>query len=148
MLTITELTYRVGGRKLFDNASAMVPAGHKVALIGRNGAGKTTLLRLIAGELAADGGSITLPTGARMGMVRQEAPSGPLSLLATVLAADVERSALLAEAETAGDPHRIAEIHTRLADIGAHSAESRAASILSGLGFDAAAQGRPASDFS
>ena len=148
MLTITDLTYRVGGRKLFDNASAMVPAGHKVALVGRNGAGKTTLLRLIAGELTADGGSISLPSGARMGMVRQEAPSGPDSLLTTVLAADVERSSLLAEAETATDPHRIAEIHTRLADIRAHSAEARAAAILAGLGFDAAQQARPASDFS
>jgi ATP-binding cassette subfamily F protein 3 len=148
MLHINDLTYRIGGRPLFEGASAVIPKGHKVALVGRNGTGKTTLLRLIAGELAPDGGSISLPAGARMGIVRQEVPAGGSNLLETVLAADEERTRLLVEAETADDPHRIAEIHTRLADIGAHSAEARAAEILNGLGFDADAQRRPASDFS
>jgi ATP-binding cassette subfamily F protein 3 len=80
--------------------------------------------------------------------VAQEAPGGPETLIATVLAADSERGSLLAEAETAHDPHRIADIQTRLADIGAHSAPARAAAILAGLGFDAAAQDRPCAEFS
>jgi ATP-binding cassette subfamily F protein 3 len=148
MLHINELTFRFGGRVIFDRASVAIPKGHRVALVGRNGTGKTTLLRLIAGELAPDGGGISVPAGTRIGAVAQEVPSSGRSLLDTVLAADTERTALLAEAETAHDPHRIAEIHTRLADIQAHAAPARAARILAGLGFDSDAQARPCSDFS
>jgi ATP-binding cassette, subfamily F, member 3 len=148
MLTVTDLTYRIAGRPLLEGASLTLPDGHHAGLVGRNGTGKSTLLKLIAGELHADAGSIGLPSRARIGMLAQEAPDGPESLLDTVLAADQELSALLAEAESASDPHRIAEIHTRLADIGAHAAPARAASILAGLGFDAAAQARPCREFS
>jgi len=148
MLHINDLTYRIGGRILFDGATVAVPKGHKVGLVGRNGTGKSTLFKLISGELSPDGGSLNLRQGARLGMVAQEAPSGADSLINTVLAADTERTALLAESETVSDPHRIAEVHTRLADIGAHAAPARAARILSGLGFDENAQQRPCSDFS
>ncbi|MEX2449981.1 MAG: ABC-F family ATP-binding cassette domain-containing protein, partial [Rhodospirillales bacterium] len=148
MLHINDLSYRIGGRLLFDAASLHLPKGHKVGLVGRNGTGKTTLFRLIIGEIAPDGGTIALAGRTRIGRVAQEAPSGPESLLDTVLAADSELAALTLEAETARDPHRIAEIHTRLADIDAHTAPARAASILAGLGFDEAAQALPCSDFS
>ena len=148
MLHINDLTFRYGGRVLFDQATAVVPKGHRVALVGRNGCGKSTLLKLIAGTLHADGGSLTLPAGMRMGMVAQEVPAGDTNLIDTVLAADTERTALLAEAETVTDPHRIAEVHTRLADIEAHSAPARAAQILSGLGFDSDQQLQPCSAFS
>ena len=148
MLHINDLTYRIGGRVLLEAATVAVPKGHKVGLVGRNGTGKSTLFKLIAGELSADGGAINLRPGAKLGMVAQEAPSGADSLIDTVLAADVERTRLLQESETATDPHRIAEVHTRLADIDAHSAPARAARILSGLGFDEDAQNRPCSDFS
>ncbi|MBX6320752.1 MAG: ABC-F family ATP-binding cassette domain-containing protein [Rhodospirillaceae bacterium] len=148
MLQISDLTCRIAGRTLLDRASLFIPAGHKVGLVGRNGTGKSTLLKLIAGVLQPDGGTIALPAGTRVGVVAQEAPAGEASLLDTVLAADTERAALLAELETAGDPQRIGEIHDRLADIGAHAAPARAAAILAGLGFDAAAQARPCSDFS
>ena len=148
MLRISNLTYRLADRLLFDNASAALPDGGRIGFVGRNGSGKTTLFRLIAGEISGEAGEVFLPRGVRMGRVEQEAPGGPDTLLEFVLAADLERSALLAEAETATDPHRIADIQLRLADIEAHSAPARAASILSGLGFDAAAQSRPCSDFS
>lgn len=148
MLHINDLTFRFGGRVLFDHATAVVSKGHRVALVGRNGTGKSTLLKLIFGLLQSDDGAVTLPVGMRMGMVAQEAPSGPITLIDAVLAADKERTALLAEAETATDPIRIGEIHNRLADIDAHSAPARAAQVLSGLGFDAEAQQRPCSDFS
>ncbi|HEY6919683.1 MAG TPA: ABC-F family ATP-binding cassette domain-containing protein [Tabrizicola sp.] len=148
MLKIEDITYNVEGRPLFEGASATIPTGHKVGLVGRNGAGKTTLFRLIRGELALEGGTITLPQRARIGGVAQEVPSSETSLLDTVLAADTERAALMAEAETAHDPHRIAEIQARLADIDAWSAEGRASSILKGLGFDAEEQLMPCSAFS
>jgi ATP-binding cassette subfamily F protein 3 len=148
MLKIEDITYSVEGRPLFEGASATIPTGHKVGLVGRNGAGKTTLFRLIRGELALEGGTISIPTRARIGGVAQEVPSSSTSLLETVLQADTERAALLAESDTAHDPHRIAEIQARLADIDAWSAEGRASAILKGLGFDAEAQLRPCSDFS
>ncbi len=148
MLRIDDINYSVEGRPLFEGASATIPNGHKVGLIGRNGTGKTTLFRLIYGELALESGEISLPTRSRIGGISQEAPSSNVSLIDTVLAADVERANLLAEAETATEPHRIADIQTRLTDIDAWSAEARAASILKGLGFDAADQLRPCSDFS
>ncbi|MFC1673644.1 ABC-F family ATP-binding cassette domain-containing protein [Pseudomonadota bacterium] len=148
MLHINDLTYRVGGRTLLENATVYIPKGHKVGLIGRNGTGKSTLFKLIAGELPSDGGAINLRPGARLGMVAQEAPAGPESLIDTVLAADIERTELLSEAETTEDPERIGYVHTRLADIDAHTAPARAARILSGLGFDEAAQQRACSDFS
>ena len=148
MLKIEDITYSVEGRPLFEGASATIPTGHKVGLVGRNGAGKTTLFRLIRGELALEGGAISIPSRARIGGVAQEVPSSSTSLLDTVLSADTERSALLSEAETATDAHRIAEIQARLADIDAWSAEGRASAILKGLGFDADAQLRPCSDFS
>ena len=148
MLKIEDITYNVEGRPLFEGATATIPTGHKVGLVGRNGAGKTTLFRLIKGELALEGGTITLPQRVRIGGVAQEVPSSDTSLLDTVLQADTERAALMAEAEHAHDPHRIAEIQARLSDIDAWSAEGRASSILKGLGFDADQQLMPCSAFS
>lgn len=148
MLRILNLTYRIEGRPLFEGATATIPTGHKVGLVGRNGTGKSTLFRILHGEAEADDGEIVIPKAWRIGGVAQEAPGGPMTLLDTVLIADVERTALIAESETATDPVRIAEIETRLSDIGAHRAPARAAEILAGLGFDAAAQVRPCSEFS
>lgn len=148
MLKISNITYAVEGRPLFEDASATIPDGHKVGLVGRNGTGKTTLFRLIRGELSLEGGSLSLPTRAQIGGVAQEVPGNEVSLIDTVLAAHSERAALLAEADTATDPVRIADIQTRLSDIDAWSAEARAASILKGLGFDSDKQALPCSAFS
>ncbi|MGJ8627809.1 MAG: ABC-F family ATP-binding cassette domain-containing protein [Sulfitobacter sp.] len=148
MLRISEINYSVEGRPLFEEASAVIPEGHKVGLVGRNGAGKTTLFRIIRGELGLDAGAISLPSRAKIGGVAQEVPSSDVSLIDTVLAADTERAALMVEAETATDPARIADIQARLADIDAWSAEGRAASILKGLGFDHEEQQMPCSEFS
>ena len=148
MLLIRDLSIRVAGRLLIDRASVQLPANSRVGFVGRNGTGKTTLFRAIAGEQSPETGSIILPSRARIGRLAQEAPDGPQSLLEVVLSADAERAQLLAETDTAHDPHRIAEIHTRLVDIDAHSAPARAASILAGLGFSTEAQQRPVGEFS
>ncbi len=148
MLQISDLTYRIGGRLLIDQASVTLPARTKTGLVGRNGAGKSTLFKLITGDLSSESGGITIPKNARIGQVAQEAPGTQDSLIDVVLAADTERAKLLAAAESETDASTIAEIHTRLADIGSHTAEARAGAILSGLGFDAEAQQRPCSAFS
>lgn len=148
MLHINELTFKMMGRPLLENASVAIPAGSKVGFVGRNGTGKTTLFKLITGELSPESGSIGLRRGARIGQVAQEAPGTRESLMDVVLQADLERSALLAEAEHASDPDRISEIHIRLGDIESHSAEARAGAILHGLGFDSQQQQRPCESFS
>src|SRR5664280_2092372 len=125
MLVIDDLTVRIGGRALLEGASARIIPGARVGLVGRNGSGKTTLFNVIAGDMSPEHGSIELPPRWRIGRLAQEAPNGPESLLEVVLKADRERSALLTEAETAHDPHRIAEIQTRLADMGAPARSCR-----------------------
>ena len=147
VLAIEAATIRIAGRTLLDRADLTVAPGQKVGLVGRNGAGKSTLLKAIAGELGLDGGEIRLSPRARLGRVAQEAPSGEATLVETVLAADAERTRLLAETETA-PPERLADLHDRLRAIGADAAPARAATILAGLGFDAEAQARPVGSFS
>ncbi len=148
MLKISDITYSIEGRTLVENASVTIPTGHKVGLVGRNGSGKTTLFKVIRGEMVLDTGTVNLPKGWKIGGVSQEVPGNEVSLIDTVLAADTERAELLAEAETATDPARIAEVQTRLADIDAWSAEARAATILRGLGFTHDEQKMPCSAFS
>jgi ATP-binding cassette subfamily F protein 3 len=148
MLSLTDISVRIAGRLLIDHSSVQIPPGSRVGLVGRNGVGKSTLFAAIRGDVPTESGTIALPPRWRIGSLAQEAPDGPESLIEIVLRADVERDALLQEAETARDPHRIAEIQTRLVDIDAHSAPARAAAILSGLGFSAADQARPCQEFS
>jgi len=148
MLSITDISVRIAGRLLIDHGSAQIVPGARVGLVGRNGVGKSTLFHAIRGELPTETGTIAIPPRWRVGSLAQEAPDGPESLIEVVLKADLEREALIREAETARDPIRIADIQTRLVDIEAHSAPARAAAILSGLGFSTADQSRPCSEFS
>jgi ATP-binding cassette subfamily F protein 3 len=147
MLLIKDLTLDAWGRRFLEDASVTIPTGAKVGLVGRNGIGKSTLFKVILGELHTTSGEIVLPKGHRIATVDQEAAASPVSLIETVLAADVERHALLNELETA-PPERIADIHGRLAEIGADRAPSRAAEILAGLGFTQADLERPMAEFS
>ena len=148
MINFKNIYFSIGGVPLFENASGFVPTGHKVGIVGRNGAGKTTLFKLILNEIILDGGVIEVPKNYKIGYVSQEAPSTEVTLLDTVLEADIERSKLLHNAQIEKDPNKIAEIYTRLSDINAYSAEARASSILNGLGFSKEDLVRPCSSFS
>jgi ATP-binding cassette subfamily F protein 3 len=148
MLTFQTISLALGGRTILDGASAALPARARVGLVGRNGAGKSTHLKIVAGLIEADGGSVETPRGTRIGYLAQEAPGGATTPHAFVLAADIERARLMAEAKHAENAHRMADIQDRLLTIDAHSAPARAARILSGLGFDEAAQAQPLSAFS
>src|SRR4051794_26404411 len=148
MLTISGITVRLGGRPILERASAAIPPGSRVGLIGRNGAGKSTLIKAIIGQIDPDEGAIELPRRTRLGYIAQEAPAGSASPFETVLAADIERARLIEESETCADPHRLSDVHERLLAIDAYSAPSRAARILLGLGFDEDMQGRPLDSYS
>ena len=148
MLTINSITVRLGGRPILEQASAAIPNGARVGLIGRNGAGKSTLMKALIGEIEPDDGEITKPSRIRIGYIAQDAPSGQITPAEAVLAADTERASLLEEAETCTDPDRLGEVHERLLTIDAYSAPSRAARILTGLGFDEAMQEQPLDSFS
>lgn len=148
MLTIDDVTVRLGGRPILEGASAAIPHGARVGLIGRNGAGKSTLMKAIIGEIEPDDGAITKSSRMRLGYIAQDAPSGQITPEEAVLAADVERAQLLEEAETCSDPDRLGDVHDRLLAIDAYSAPSRAARILTGLGFDEEMQRQPLDSFS
>ena len=148
MLTLNDITVRLGGRTILDGAGAALPPGSRVGLIGRNGAGKSTLVRVIAGMLEPDTGGASMPRNTRLGYIAQEAPAGTASPFETVLAADVERAALMAESEQTEDPDRLGDIHERLNAIDAYAAPARAARILVGLGFDETMQHQPLDSFS
>lgn len=148
MLTINGITVRLGGRAILDGASASLPPGSRVGLIGRNGAGKSTMVKVIAGQLEPDGGSIDMPRGARIGYIAQEAPAGDATPFETVLAADLERARLMEQSETEADPEKLGDIYERLIAIDAYTAPARASQILLGLGFDEDAQNQPLDSFS
>ena len=148
MLNIDNLTYQIGGRAILEDTSVMMMEGWKTGIIGANGAGKSTLFKLVMGTLTADRGSIDLSSKYRIGQVEQDIPVTDDALVDVVLARDTVRADLLKQAETEEDPYKIGDIYEKLNDIDAYTAPARAATILTGLGFDEAAQQRPFSSFS
>jgi len=135
MLSITNLTYRIGGRTILEETSANIMDGWKVGVIGANGTGKTTLFKLIAGELHADGGDIRLSEKQKFGMVRQDIPETDTPIIDIVVQADEELAALFKATETETDPYKIGDIYARIIELDGYSAPSRAAILLTGLGF-------------
>ncbi len=148
MLAIDNIVVRIAGREILSGATANLPAGRRIGLVGRNGAGKSTLFNVILGRLHPDDGDVSWPSAWKVGAVAQEAPGTDTTLLDTVLEADTERTTLLAEAEHETDGHKLGDIYHRLEAIDAYTAPSRAAEILAGLGFSAEDQLRPCKEFS
>ncbi len=148
MLTIKDLTFRFGEKIIFDKANITIPSGGKIGLVGKNGSGKTTLFNLILNNITPDEGEISIFKRVKIGAVAQEAPNGEKTVLELVLSADIERAKLLEQAQSETEGEKIAQIHTRLAEIQAHSAIARASYILRGLGFEHERQNIPLSKLS
>ncbi|NCT41453.1 MAG: ABC-F family ATP-binding cassette domain-containing protein [Alphaproteobacteria bacterium] len=148
MLSVTDLTYKIGARTILDECSVTIMDNWKVGVVGLNGAGKSTLFKLISGDLMPDGGIVEKNAKQRMGMVRQDIPEVETSLLDLVLEADEEMAALWKATETEEDPNKIAEIYEKLADIDAYSAPAKASRLLTGLGFSEDQLSEPFSSFS
>ena len=148
MITIDSITVRLGGNTIIDGASVAVPPGARTGIVGRNGAGKSTLMKALVGELEPDSGAIHMPRRTRIGYMAQSAPTGTQTPFEAVLAADEERTKLLAEAESCEDADRLGDVYERLIAIDAYTADARASRILTGLGFDEEMQGQPLDSFS
>ncbi len=148
MLTISDLTYKIGGRTILDECNITIMDNWKVGVIGLNGAGKSTLFKLISGDLKPDGGIISMSANQRMGMVRQDIPEVDTSLLDLVLEANEEMADLWRRAETEQDPNKISDIYERLNEIDAYSAPAKASRLLTGLGFKEEQLSEPFSSFS
>ena len=147
MIDINDITVRIGSKVLLDHASAHISDSQKVGLVGANGCGKSTLFRVLLGQQETETGDVYFPRGSRVATVAQEQNDIDIHILDFVLAADKERTELLARLQNASE-FELAEIHERLNLIGAASAEGRASAILNGLGFDNADFHRPVREFS
>ncbi|WP_428611620.1 ABC transporter ATP-binding protein [Shewanella sp.] len=151
MITISQAQLIRGSKTLLDEASLTVYPGHKVGLVGANGTGKSSLLALIMGQLSLDKGEISVPSGWQIATVAQETPALDVSALEYVIDGDREYRELeqaLNKAQLEDNGHQIALLHGKIDAIGGYSIQSRAASLLAGLGFSEAEQGNPVKSFS
>jgi ATP-binding cassette subfamily F protein 3 len=138
MIQLQKVSLQRGHNILLEQADLTLHPGWKVGLVGANGAGKTSLFKLILGELHCDSGDLELPGGLRMSHMAQEVPTSDRSALEYVLDGDIELRKVqqqLARAEQEHQHARIGELHAELDNLDGYTAESRAAQLLSGLGF-------------
>lgn len=151
MIVFSSLQIRRGVRVLLDNASATINPGQKIGLVGKNGCGKTTLLSLLKGELQAEAGNVTYPSTWSMAWVNQETPALDVPAIDYVIDGDREYCQLeqrLQKANEINDGHAIALIHGQLDAINAWTIQSRAATLLNGLGFSQQQLNEPVKSFS
>ncbi len=151
MLKFTDLALRRGALLLFEAVSFTVYAGHKVGLTGANGSGKSSLFSLIRGDLSADSGDFSKPAHWQIAEVAQETLLTPQRAVDFVMDGDHELRVVqekLKQAEQSHDAAAISQCHVRLEEIDGYHAYSRAAKLLSGLGFIDADIDNPLSSFS
>lgn len=151
MIELKNLSLQRGTKVLLDQANLTINPNTRWGLIGQNGTGKSSLFALLKGELVPDKGDILMPKNWRIASVAQETPALEISALEYALNGDATLQQLQSElkaAETADDGERIALLHQQLDDIDAYTAPSRAAKLLSGLGFDQAEHQKPTKAFS
>ncbi|HIO93518.1 MAG TPA: ATP-binding cassette domain-containing protein [Leucothrix mucor] len=147
MIILSELSLRRGGRELLTDTTFKIHPGQKVGVTGANGTGKSTLFALIRDELHQDSGEFSLPVGWVIAHVAQETPATDISALDYALQGDLEYVSLHKELEMA-EGARLGEIHAQLEAIDGYTTESRAATLLHGLGFKPEDINNPVTSFS
>ena len=148
MIGLSRLEKSYGGRTLFENVSLQLNAGSRYGLVGANGSGKSTLLKILAGDEAATGGSVSLPREARIGVLRQDrflddsAPILDLAMKGDTVVWDAlcEQSRIV---DHGADASGLADIEDVLRAHDGYTLEARASAVLEGLGIPLAIQKRP-----
>ena len=151
MIHLQNIRLKRGGRTIFDAMDLSVHAGHCVGVVGRNGIGKSSLFLLLLGRLLPEEGDVKLPRRWVVAHLEQELAPRPVSALEWTIDGDrplreIERA--IEKAEKGGDERRLAALYADLEAIDAYTAETRAARILDGLGFDSEDLSRPVGEFS
>jgi ATP-binding cassette subfamily F protein 3 len=155
MIRFQQVSLTRGIKPLLENVDLTLNPGDKIGLIGANGAGKSSLFAMLRGELHPDLGEVDFPAKWRMAYVAQETPALDRPALEYAIDGDAhlrrletELAALEQAPESAGNGHRIAELHAALADADAYTVRSRAEQLLTGLGFSNDQMQQPVASFS
>ncbi|MCK8832068.1 ABC transporter ATP-binding protein [Haemophilus influenzae] len=151
MIIFSNLSLKRGQTELLENASATINPKQKVGLVGKNGCGKSSLFALLKKELTPEGGEVNYPANWRVSWVNQETPALDISAIDYVIQGDREYCHLQQELEQANernDGNAIARIHGQLETLDAWTIQSRAASLLNGLGFSQEETTQPVKAFS
>ncbi len=151
MIFFTDLTLKRGQTILLEQANATIHTGQKVGLIGKNGCGKSSLFALLKNELQAEGGDASYPKNWSIAWVNQETPALDISALDYVIQGDREYTQLTAQLEQANlenNGNLIATLHAQLDTIDAWTIQSRASTLLNGLGFSTEQLQLPVKSFS
>jgi ATP-binding cassette subfamily F protein 3 len=151
MIQLKNIVLRRGIKAVLNQASATINPGEKVGLVGRNGAGKSSLFALLNGSLHEDQGEFFIPKQWRMSQVAQNMPETDQN--ATDFVIDGDTVLMLAkqavdDAESTGDGDAIAHAYMHYFDSGANDAQSRAQSLILGLGFKLNELQNPVNSFS
>ena len=151
MIVFNNISLKRGQTELLENATATINPKQKVGLVGKNGCGKSSLFALLKKELTPEGGEVTYPSNWRVSWVNQETPALDIPAIDYVIQGDREYCRLqqeLDEANERNDGHAIARIHGQLETLDAWTIQSRAASLLHGLGFSQDEFAQPVKSFS
>ena len=144
MISLQDISLRLGSQLLLDEATLTIYAGQKVGIIGRNGTGKTSLFKLLMGELSPDTGELDFPKDLRKSQMRQETIGSDRPAVDYVMDGDIKFRGVekqIALAEQAHNDHKLAQLHAELDLLDGWTIQNRAEQLLSGLGF-------PPEDFS
>ncbi|MBL7840325.1 MAG: ABC-F family ATP-binding cassette domain-containing protein [Cyclobacteriaceae bacterium] len=160
MISISNISYFIGGRALYENASAFVKPKDKIGLIGLNGRGKSTLLKLIHGEYSLDAGSISKANDCTIGFLNQDLLSYQTedSILTVAMGAfkevvDIERQLehIIKQLETEYSDElvsKLTKLQEKYEQLDGYTVQSKAEEILEGIGFVTADLHRPLKEFS